>query len=155
MLARTNTEGGSKIRGHVTGTNWSLLNISGALNITADNTTPFNISINSVTAGNLSGSAVNFDPTQSYSWVIVTTTGGITGFTANGFLTTTASFSSTPGFQNSLGSGGFFLSQSGNDLFLNFTPVPEPSTQVSLLAGLVLLTGGALRRRYKAQRRMS
>jgi len=102
-----------------------------------------------VNAGNLAGAVSNFDPTQSYSWMIATTTGGITGFTSNGFLTSTAAFSSTPGFQNSLGLGSFFLSQSGNDLFLNFTPVPEPSTEASLLAGLTLLIGGALRRHYK------
>ena len=129
------------------GANWSLLNISGALNITASNSAQFGISINSVTAGNLAGSVVNFNPAQSYSWMIANTTGGITGFNSNAFLLTTASFGSNPGFANSLGTGSFFVSQVGNNLFLNFTPVPEPSTWGLLLAGTALLATGALRRR--------
>jgi fibronectin-binding autotransporter adhesin len=131
------------------GTNWSLLNISGALNITASNSAQFGISINSVTAGNLAGSVINFNPAQSYSWMIASASGGITGFASNAFITTTANFGSNPGFANSLGTGSFFVSQSGNNLFLNFAPVPEPSTWCLLLAGTVLLGTGALRRRRK------
>jgi autotransporter-associated beta strand protein len=131
------------------GTNWSLLNISGALNITANGTTPFDISINSVNVSNLAGTVVNFNPAQSYSWMIVSTTGGITGFASNAFIISSTASGSLPGFQNSLGTGSFFVSQVGNNLFLNFTPVPEPSTWGLLLAGTALLGTGALRRRRK------
>jgi hypothetical protein len=131
------------------GTNWSLLNISGALNITANAATPFDISINSVNASNLVGSVINFDPAQSYSWMIVSASGGITGFASNAFIVSAAGTGSLPGFQNSLVGGNFFLSQVGNNLFLNFTPVPEPSTWALLLAGTTLLATGALRRRRK------
>lgn len=57
----------------VEGTNWSLLNIAGVLAISADNTTPFLISVNSIDASDMSGQVINFDSSQSYSWRIVTT----------------------------------------------------------------------------------
>jgi fibronectin-binding autotransporter adhesin len=133
----------------VAGTNWGLLNISGALNITANGTTPFDISANSVNVSNLAGTVVNFNPAQSYSWMIVSTTGGITGFASNAFIISSTATGSLPGFQNSLGTGSFFVSQVGNNLFLNFTPVPEPSTWGLLLAGTTLLAMGAMRRRRK------
>ncbi|MCX6954673.1 MAG: PEP-CTERM sorting domain-containing protein, partial [Verrucomicrobia bacterium] len=56
--------------------------------------------------------------------------GGVTGFSANAFQFNTSQF------QNSTGIGSFFVSQSGNNLSLNFIPIPEPSTYALLALGL-------------------
>jgi hypothetical protein len=39
------------------------------------------------------------------------------------------------------------VSESGNDLMLNFTPVPEPSTWALMAGGICVLGVGMLRRR--------
>lgn len=137
------------------GSNWSLLNISGMLNITANSSTPFYVSVNSVDASNLPGQVVNFNSGQSYSWRIVTTTGGITGFSSDAFSTFTSAVGvdGPQGFMNSLGTSGiFFVTQSGNDLYLNFSPVPEPATWSLLAAGAVVLGGAGWRRRRSGDR---
>ncbi|MBC7368291.1 MAG: autotransporter-associated beta strand repeat-containing protein, partial [Undibacterium sp.] len=112
------------------GTQWDLLSISGALNITASAGTPFVINLTSLDLVNTAGLLTNFNNTNSYSWLFVTTTTGITGFSAGAFKYNASAF------QNSLGLGHFFVSNVGNDLFVNFTPVPEPSTYALLALGL-------------------
>src|SRR2546430_14075266 len=64
------------------GTNWDLWNINGGLSITAGttNNSRFTISIASLTGGNAPGTAANFNAAQNYSWLIASTTAGITGF---------------------------------------------------------------------------
>ena len=126
------------------GTNWDLLSISGSLTISATVNTPFVLDLVSLTAGNANGALANFNSANAYSWKFVTTTSGITGFSAG-------AFQYDPGyFYNGLDVGHFFVSQTGNDLYLNFTPVPEPTTWVLLSLGLssVLLS---LRRKSRAR----
>ena len=125
------------------GAGYSSVNMPGeTLNITATSGNPFTIGVFSYDPGtNMPGLAANFNPTLSYSWTLVAA-GSITGFNANDFTFNTA------GFENSTGSGGFFVSQSGNDLMLNFTPVPEPSTWMLMASGICAL-GAAIRRRRR------
>ena len=94
---------------------WDWLNLSGALNITANAGSKFNLKIVSLTAVNATGQVMNFDNTVTYIWTIASASGGITGFNAAGFNLDTSAF------QNNVGAGTFTLSQSGNDLNLIFT----------------------------------
>ncbi len=105
----------------------SKLSIAGALKAAATSTEQFNLVV--------SGAPSNFDNTQPYHWVIASAA-SISGFTDP------AAVSIDPTGFNSLGTGHFYLSQSDNDLLLNFTAVPEPSTYALMAVGigLVLLT---------------
>ncbi len=69
------------------------------------------------------------------------TTGGIAGFDPNAFVLSAGSI------RNDLGGGTFSISQSGNDLHLNFTPLPKPSTLVMAFVGLLGLGFYGWRRR--------
>jgi len=133
----------------VAGTDWGLLSVSGALTITATSGTPFTVALDTTDATDHAGAALNFNPATPYSWMFVHTTGGVTGFSPTNFSFVTTAMGGTSGFINVLNGGTFSVSQTGNDLFLNFTPsaVPEPATWALLLSGAALLAGRALRRR--------
>ncbi len=124
------------------GTDWDLVSVNGTLNLTATSGSPFNLTLASYS--NTTGAPdllAGFDSSSNYTWQIASGT-SVTGFDPSAFTIDTSSF------QNSLGTGQFFLTQSGNDLFLNFTPVPEPSTVALLSLGAsVLVVSGRRRRR--------
>jgi autotransporter-associated beta strand protein len=105
------------------GVNWSWMNITGTLNIAATSDQPFVI----YPATPLE--AV-FDNTQDYTWCIATASGGVTGFDASKFTIVPSdyffdlgvgSFATTvwPG----IGTGQFIVTQSGNDVNLQFVHV--------------------------------
>ena len=114
------------------------------LAITATNLTPFQIVLYSYDPSTQqTGNALNFNMASSYSWTLVSA-GSITGFNAADFAFNMSNFT------NGIGSGSFYVSQSGNDLMLNFTPVPEPSAWAMMACGLFALAGAAVRRRRRA-----
>jgi hypothetical protein len=126
------------------GTGFSLISATGGLNLTA---APGMIaldifSINSM--GNLAP-AQNFSSSTPYSWTFASSTSAISGFNANQFQIFDGSF------QNSIGVGYFTVSESGNNLLLNFSPVPEPSTWCLIGAGALVIVPLALRRRRSAR----
>ena len=118
----------------------------GTLNITSTSGSPFNINLSTtdLTGASVALPALTFDNTIGHSWAIFVVNSG----TINGFDPT--AFAINPsGFQNLLGGGMFSLSQSGNSLMLNFTPVPEPSTWALLLCGAGAVLFPALRRKRR------
>jgi fibronectin-binding autotransporter adhesin len=114
---------------------WDLLTINGGLSIAASPADKFVIGLNTLTPGGVAGNATNFNSAFAYDWRIVTASGGITGFDTNSFLLNTS------GFVNDTGVGSFYLTLEnfGQDLYLHFTPVPEPGPVALLALGGVAL----------------
>ncbi|MFM9025444.1 MAG: hypothetical protein ACKON7_08915, partial [Planctomycetaceae bacterium] len=116
------------------GTGWDLLSVGGTLAIASTSTDRFNINLWSL-AGvgpDVSGSAVNFNPAQNYSWKIASAAGGITGFAANKFAINVSATNGADGFANSLSGGTFSVAQSGNDLNIVFTSTAAPPAPTTL-----------------------
>lgn len=129
------------------GANWDSLNITGTL--TLDSITagaPFTITITSLGADNHAGAAENFNPAQSYTWILVSAGGGISGFSADKFAIDSSAFENAPN------SNRFSLGSDGTHLTLTYSAVPEPSTWA--IAITALLGGLALRRRYSLRRNL-
>jgi len=120
----------------------SLVNITGNLFITAS-AGGFTLKLETFDVSNAVGFA-NLTLGTPYSLPILTTTGSITGFNAGAFTIDATSFQG-----GTLAPTVFTLSQSGSTLYLNFTPVPEPSTYALLGLGLSTLLVPALRRRRR------
>jgi autotransporter-associated beta strand protein len=124
--------------GTTAGTDFDQIGITGALDLSGSS---YVLDILSLTSGNVAGNVPNFSETNR-SWTILTTTGGITGFSAGNWSL------NTTGFTNSTtGSWSISKALNNNDLQLNYTViVPEPSAV--LLGGIGLaVTGWAARRR--------
>jgi hypothetical protein len=115
------------------GSGRDTLAVNGNLNISATSANRFTVYASSLTPVFSAGPAANFNPNAAYSWEIAATTGGISGYDPTKFdLDLT-------GFANPF-TGSFSLAHIGNNLFLNYNPIPEPSTAALLaLAALVLL----------------
>lgn len=118
------------------GTGWDLLNINGTLTLTATAADQAFIDVTSFTLGGTPGAAVNFDPSQSYLWTIVQTTGGI--FFAPGESELTVFDLLTGNFTNPLNGGTFGVARStdGRQLNVSYTPIPEPGKASLLGLGL-------------------
>lgn len=124
------------------GTGYDLLSVSGAvLNITATAGSPFTISLRSLDGVGNAGNISDFSSATPYTWTIANSAAGISNFSTNKFLIDSS------GFTNGLGGGTFSLSATGTSLYLNFTPVPEPSTYVLMAVGLGMAVMGMRRRR--------
>lgn len=124
-------------------TDWSVLAANGGLTFSAS---PGTITLNLLTtdASGHPAAALNFNAGQSYSWLVATAP-SITGFSAADFSIVTS------GFMNSTAGGSFSIADVGNDLYLNFTPVPEPSDWALLASGVALTALAAVRRRIRAR----
>jgi autotransporter-associated beta strand protein len=116
-----------------------FINNLGNLDIAAGTTanSVFTIAIVSLNSADQGAALTDFDASQPYSFTLVSSAGGITGFDAQEFAIDAS------GFRNNLEGGSFSVGQQGNDLILSFAPapVPEPSTWASLALGALLLVG--------------
>ena len=128
----------------VAGTDFSAINAPGSsLSITATAGHPFTVQLVSVNPATGQTGVANFNNALAYSWTLISA-GSIAGFNPNLFNVDSGSY-----FQNPLGGGTFNVSEFGNNLMLNFTPVPEPSTWALMASGLGALVAAVRRRRGK------
>jgi autotransporter-associated beta strand protein len=137
------------------GVGYDSVNITGGLDLSSlslGNTFNINLWSLSGTAPDTNGNAVNFLNTSSYSWTLVSTSLGITGFASSLFTINTDAANGTSGFANMLGSGVFSVEMSGNDLNLVFTgsAIPEPSSYATL-CGAIALVGALVYRRRRSK----
>ena len=102
------------------GTGFDFINSTGSLTISATSGSPFNLNLWTLSGSSTNGSALNFSPNTSYSWLLGSFGGGITGFDGTNFTVNTAATNGTTGFANTL-NGAFSISASGNDLSLIYT----------------------------------
>jgi autotransporter-associated beta strand protein len=123
----------------VAGTGWDEILVTGPLTITSTSVAPFTLALSPSSSGSLV-----FDNTQYYNWTVASASGGITGFNPNEFTLDSS------GFGDSLGTGQFSLSQNGDNLMLNFTPVPEPSIYALMGLGLGVVFVGLRRGKRRA-----
>jgi len=111
---------------------WDLWNINGSLNIAASGA-PFTLALVTFTPGQEPGLLTGFDASQARSWTVLTTSLGISGSLGNITL-------DTAGFKNAY-TGTFSLGIAGNNLVLNYVPIPEPSAAAMALGALLVLGG--------------
>jgi hypothetical protein len=134
---------------------WDLYDVTGALDLTALTLgSEFNINLWSLSgiSPDTSGNALNFNPAQNYTWVIVATDLGVVGFDADYFNINVVSTNGTDGFSNALLGGVFGLQVTGNNLELTFSApaaVPEPGTWAAAAVLLAAATTLRLRRRKR------
>ena len=91
------------------GVDWPCLNITGTLNIAATSDHPFAIWPSCTWV---------FNNVQDYTWPIATASGGITGFDASKFTIRMDNIAGA--WPGGLGGGQFIVTQSGNDVNLQF-----------------------------------
>ncbi len=138
------------------GTQWDLISATGQLDLSALSLgNEFNINLWSLASigPDVNGNIANFNPGVPYQWLIATAAGGVAGFTGTDqFNINTGPFNGTAGFSNPFG-GTFSVTQSGNNLYLEYNaPLPEPGTWA---VGALLVTAAAAtawRRRRSAAR---
>jgi fibronectin-binding autotransporter adhesin len=104
------------------GASFDQLNVSN-LSLSGLAASPFTIAITGLAGGSGTVGAIpNFNASLSYSWPIITTTAGITGYTGSSQFTLNYG-----NFTNDLAGGSFSVSSGSNDIFLNFNPAPTYS----------------------------
>jgi hypothetical protein len=124
----------------VAGVDNDTISVAGTLNVGASAGDPFTISLESINPGTGSPGLASFSSSGTYQWTLASAA-TITGFSASDFTINTHAFA------NGLGSGRFFISATGTDIFLNFTPVPEPAPWALMGVGAAAIGLCSLRRR--------
>src|SRR5439155_16869368 len=117
---------------------WGLTQVFTALNFTATPTNRFTIQLQTQlpppTAPDTLGPMSSFDPARPYSWLVFDLQPAPTPATFNGTFDPNAiSFNATQ-FANATNGGIFALARSGGQVFVTFTPVPEPAHVLALAA---------------------
>ena len=117
----------------VVGTSIDQIQITGGLTLSGTSYALNILSLDALNAAGFVGAGDGNTFTEtSNSWTILTTTTGISGFDANTWTLNTS------GFQDAF-TGTWSLSQSGNNLLLNYAAIPEPKAALLSLIGILLL----------------
>ncbi len=111
-----------------------FINVLGSLALTATTEAQITIAIISLNEANQPTALADFDPFHGYTFTLATAAGGISGFASEEFAV------DSTGFANSLQGGRFEIRQNGNNLELQFRPVPEPSTASFFLIALACVS---------------
>jgi len=122
------------------GIGWGEVTATGGMDFTGATANSITFNVVSVNSTGQSANTLNFNSVVGYSWTFATAS-SITSFSAADFNIITS------GFTNGTGGGIFSVSQVGNNLDLNFTPVPEPSTWAMMGLGSAAIGLLAWRRR--------
>lgn len=128
------------------GTGYDLINISGGTFDLTAGAGQITFNLVSINSDNHLAALTNWDPSQYYSWMFASSSSAITGFNSNQFNLVLSDFTNN----NGLAGGTFGVSMSGNNLYLNFTPVPEPSTWALLGTGVLAVAIIGRRKRKQA-----
>lgn len=113
------------------------------INATAE--APFSLRIISLASGGSTGLLAGLTPGESYSWMLISSDSTTGTFDPAKFALDVAQFQTSLGV--GLDAGEFSVSLSGNNLMLNFTAVPEPSTYALMVLGLGFVIWSLRRRR--------
>jgi autotransporter-associated beta strand protein len=121
---------------------WDALNVAGLFSFSSTLGESFTVSLR--TGDGVSETIANFDETQSYSFAIVTASGGFANYTPSSASVSLAALASPP-------SGSWSVRITGDSLYLDYAPapVPEPATAAAF-AALAALGFSSARRRRRA-----
>ncbi|MBA4016277.1 MAG: hypothetical protein C0483_03730 [Pirellula sp.] len=141
------------------GTDWDYLDLgTGALIIGATSIDRITIRIDSFSPlTSMHGAADNFNPALTYQWHILHAGGGIT-FTSGSdvfLLNATTDNAGVFGSNNPftpIGSSQFYVTSTANDLYLNYSAVPEPSSLILTFIAASSIPLHRIRRRRKRDR---
>jgi autotransporter-associated beta strand protein len=135
------------------GTGFDTINLTAGsvLTIASTDLSKFNINLWSLSSigPDVNGNAINFDNTQTYTWTLFATDQAIANFSADKFQINVGAINGTGGFSNAL-NGGIFsveLADSGTDLVLKYSAIPEPATWLLLAGSLTCVLVMRRRRR--------
>ena len=123
-------DGGAHIQLEINATNgtagvdWDWINSTGTTTLSGISAAAL-LTVDVVNYGGLNGAA---SPTNSMSWIFLTSANGISGYDAKAFAVTTAGLS---GWTN----GTWSVTQTGNSLQVNYAAVPEPASAMMLIFG--------------------
>ncbi len=126
------------------GSGTDLIYVNGTLTISSTSVAPFTVSLWTLDPmGNQGVPMAGFNSSQSYNWQVAGASGGILNFDPTKLSLDTSNF------VNGLDGGSFSFSLGGGNtaLYLNFTPVPEPSTWALMIAGAGAVLFPVFRRR--------
>ncbi|MFA5263771.1 MAG: hypothetical protein WC378_08075 [Opitutaceae bacterium] len=140
--------------GQPAGVGYNTIIVNGKLDITTVTPGTFKFYIITLDQQGLLGPLKNVAGDTTYSLTLVHTTGGITtnGSTVNmaGFSLDLVGYKPSPGIVTT--NWSFALGNSGYDIVLNFTPVPEPETWALMLGGSAAVVLPWIRRRSSRKR---
>jgi fibronectin-binding autotransporter adhesin len=134
----------------VPGTGWDLFTTD-SLSITASSSSPYLVSLTSLTTGTSStpGPMTGWNPDTSYAWLLVNTNSSITGFDPAAFTIDTTNFTPYNDVNGmfSIARGDTVTGGNATELYVVYAAVPEPAGLA--LAGIGLAVTGWLARRRR------